>query len=1297
MTPLLLRQWEKGPGDEGLRAFLQSRLPEYMIPAAFVALHQLPRTPSGKLDRRALPAPHFGDQAADTFVAPRTPIETTLAALWAEVLNVAQVGIHDNFFALGGHSLIAARLMHRVRETFQLDLPLHSLFETPTVAGLAQRIAIMQQTEQSSALAIRPTTRTTDLPLSFAQQRYWFLDQLIPGSAVYNTPSALRLRGALDVSALERSLSTILERHAALRTTFDVVGGQPVQIINAASPLALPVIDLSAWPEIEREREAQRRLVEQAQQPFDLTQAPLLRAELLRLADDEHILLLVTHHIAFDGTHNIFYRELSELYRAFTQATTPELPTLPVSYADFAVWQREHVVDDVLDTQLSYWTQQLGRDLTPLQLPTDRPRPSVQTFNGARQSIAFPPALVTALRSLSRQANTTLYTTALAAFQLLLHRYSGQDAISVGTPVVSHGRAEAQPLIGSFVNTLVLRSNLAGNPSFEELLAQVQRITQEGYAHGDLPFEMIVEALQPERDLSRNPLFQVMFVLQPDPLQHLDLAHLAASTVEIDTATARFDLLLSLWEGEQSLTGMIEYNTDLFDAGTITRMLSHFQTVLESVSADPELRVRDVPLIPAAERRQMLYDWNATDAGYERDVCLHTLFERQAARTPDAIAVVGEGRQVRYAELNAQANQLAHQLQALGIGAGEVVAVYMERSPEMIAAVLGILKAGATYVPLEISFPQARVEWVLARLNAQCIVTSSGQLERVHAFGQNVPSLHHAVCLLGEPQPALSPADGPWIWSRADLARWPETNLDLDYDANQLAYMIFTSGSTGTPKGVMVRHQPVINLIEWVNRTYHVSPSDQILFVTSLCFDLSVYDIFGMLAAGGTIRVASDQDVRDAERLLHILRDERITFWDSAPAALQQLVPLFPSIAGMPGTSALRLVFLSGDWIPVPLPDQVRRTFPNAQVISLGGATEATVWSNYYPIGAVDPSWPSIPYGRPIQNAQYYILDANLAPCPVGVAGDLYIGGECLAEGYAAEPALTAEKFIPDPFGARPGARIYRTGDQASFWPDGTMIFLGRVDHQVKIRGYRIEIGEIETVLRQHPAVRETIVMARDDTPGDKRLVAYVVPTENQEPRTKNLNPEEDGSRFSVLGSDLRAHAAAKLPEYMLPSAFVILTAIPLNNSGKVDRKALPAPDQLRAELSASYAGPRDATEQILADLWANVLQVEQVGIHDNFFDLGGHSLTAIQIMTEVRSTFQIELPLRNLFEHPTVASLAAHIGAAQPLVDAPAETLQSTAVSEKSIDELLAEIEQLDDDLDGLSDDEMLKLLQQV
>ncbi|HEY0738569.1 MAG TPA: non-ribosomal peptide synthetase, partial [Herpetosiphonaceae bacterium] len=683
-------------------------------------------------------------------------------------------------------------------------------------------------------------------------------------------------------------------------------------------------------------------------------------------------------------------------------------------------------------------------------------------------------------------------------------------------------------------------------------------------------------------------------------------------------------------------------------------------------------------------------------------VCLHTLFERQAARTPDAIAVAFEAGtrervQLSYGELNAQANQLAHQLRALGIGAGEVVAVYMERSPEMIAAVLGILKAGATYVPLEISFPQARVEWVLARLSAQCIVTSSGQLEHVQAFGQNVPSLHHAVCLLGEPQPALSSADGPWIWSRADLARWPETNLDLAYDANQLAYMIFTSGSTGTPKGVMVRHQPVINLIEWVNQTYHVSPSDQILFVTSLCFDLSVYDIFGMLAAGGTIRVASDQDVRDAERLLHILRDERITFWDSAPAALQQLVPLFPSIANMPGTSTLRLVFLSGDWIPVPLPDQVRRTFPNAQVISLGGATEATVWSNYYPIGAVDPSWPSIPYGRPIQNAQYYILDANLTPCPVGVAGDLYIGGECLAEGYVAEPALTADKFIPDPFTARPGARIYRTGDQASFWPDGTMIFLGRVDHQVKIRGYRIEIGEIETVLRQHPAVRETIVMAREDTSGDKRLVAYVVPKENLEWRTQNLGVETDGSRFSVLGSDLRAHAAAKLPEYMLPSAFVILTSIPLNNSGKVDRKALPAPEQLRAELSASYAGPRDATEQILAGLWANVLQVEQVGIHDNFFDLGGHSLTAIQIMTEVRSTFQIELPLRNLFEHPTVASLAAHISAAGPLADALAETLQSTAVSEKSIDELLAEIEQLSDDLDGLSDDEMLKLLQQV
>ncbi len=1282
-----------------LHAFLKQGLPDYMVPATFVALPSLPHTPNGKVDRRALLADTTPAlERAGGYVAPRTPNEEVVGAIWADILRLERVGVHDNFFAIGGHSLLATRLLARLGAAFHVALPVRSIFEAPTVAGLTGRIEQALRAERESAPPpVLPVGQVDHFPLSFAQQRLWFLDQLEPNSSTYNMAMAIRLTGTLDVTALECSFDTLLQRHTALRTIFVAESGRPAQVIRPSAPMTLSIVDLRPHPDAERAGEARRLAVEEAQRPFDLARGPLLRAGLLHTAEDEHILLVTTHHIVFDGSHEVFFRELTTLYNAFVLRTPPQLPELPVQYVDFAHWQRRWLTDkdeDVgspLQAQLAYWRQQLDGAPAALELPTDRPRPSMQTFHGARHTFTLAPSLTNQLKALCRQEGVTLFMTMLAAFQVLLKRYSNQDRIAVGTPIAQRSQAAVEHLIGCFVNTLVLHTDLSGDPSFRTLLGRVREMALGAYAHQDTPFEMLVEALQPQRDPSRNPFYQVMFVLQ-HAAGNVEFAGLTAASLAVDGKTARFDMLLSCWESADRLHGMVEYNTDLFDAATIGRMFQHFQNLLEAIVAQPDRGIGELPLLSEAERRQMLMEWNDTPAPYEQDVCMHQLFERQVARDPEALAVVfpsaGAGRPdevLTYGELNERANRLAHHLRALGAGPGAMVAVYMDRSPEMIVAVLGVLKAGGVYVPLEVSFPRPRVQSIMASLGVRCILTQGAQLQRIAAMQADLPTLAHVVCLDEPGRPEHANGNGSAelaphvrLWAATDLERRPDTNLPATIDSDGLAYVIFTSGSTGQPKGVMVRHRPAINLIEWVNRTFEVGATDRLLFVTSLCFDLSVYDIFGMLAAGGSIRVVADADLRDPESLLRMVRDEPITFWDSAPAALQQLVPFFPPAPA--ATSRLRLVFLSGDWIPVTLPDQVRATFPGARVISLGGATEATVWSNYYPIGVVESHWVSIPYGKPIQNARYYILDAALNPCPIGVEGALYIGGECLCEGYAGQPALTAERFIPNPFGQerveigdwRLGGeapvsnlqspisnRLYRTGDQARYLPDGTMIFLGRRDHQVKVRGFRIELGEIESVLGGHPDVRDVAVLAREDTPGDKRLVAYVVPTQEQRTKlvlsevegNKEQTSEQEDSQFSILNSqfsgELREFLKDRLPEYMVPSAFVVLEALPVTANGKLDRKALPAPQQ---EQSLEHAAPRTPVEQVLAAIWGEVLRVDQVGIYDNFFALGGDSILSIQIIAHARQR-GLHLTTRDMFRNQTIAELAAGVGSGPAMV----------------------------------------------
>ncbi|MBV9209441.1 MAG: amino acid adenylation domain-containing protein, partial [Acidobacteria bacterium] len=1472
---------ESAPTVSELRAFLREKLLDYMIPATFIQLAELPLTVSGKVDRRALPAPERKSSAElETYVAPENAVEEIVAGIWCELLSMERVGMLDNFFDIGGHSLLATQVISRLRQAFQVELAVRALFEHPTPKELAAEIELkLKEGQPLPSLPLRRQERTSNLPLSFAQQRLWFLDKLEPGNAFYNLTSAVRINGTLDIKALEQSFGEVIRRHEVLRTAFPTIEGQPVQVIMEATPFAMPVTDLSHLPPAERETEAQRLSDEEAALSFNLSAGQLIRARLLRLEREEHLLLFTMHHIISDGwSMGVLIREVAALYEAYSQGLESNFAELPIQYADFAVWQREWLQGETLEEQLAYWQKQLSGAPPILELPTDFPRPAVKTFNGATLRFTLPRELRDELQALSRQEGATLFMTLLAAFSALLSRYSNQQEILVGTPVANRTRAETEALIGFFVNALVIRTRVGREQSFRDLLESVREASLQAYAHQDVPFEKLVEELMPERNLSYSPLFQVAFALQNAPMPDIALPGLQLSVIEVARETAKFDLSLSMQESAGGLEAEFEYNTDLFAPDTIGRMAAHFQTLLRAVVANPSELCGDLPLLADDERAHLLYELNDTGGEFPRDVCIQELFEARAAAQPDALACLFEDEQLSYQELNRRANRLAHQLTKLGVGAESRVGVLMERSLEMISGVLGIVKAGGAYVPLDPAWPVERLRWILSSLNIGCLLTQSALQRAVHELQWRLPELKdvvytdvaeakpHAEPLneemtqslfdhvaeqavdevtaggfissytgepfseheveeyrdrivsmakdaLGERKRVLEIGSGSGLimfelapqvekyvgldpspltqeknrarveqlglenvklltafahqldeleaesfdliiisstaqffpgasyfkkvlqkslrllatggsilvgdlmdarrreefleslldfQSRNPQARtktqlgselsfdedffedaaaelgsiddvrvlhrtqgfgnelgfrydvllkkgegakrferkknlwtlWhqrglPLTNPARNVTAENTAYTIFTSGSTGTPKGVVVQHRSVVNIIDWVNRTFSVSPEDRLLFVTSLNFDLSVYDIFGTLAAGASLRVASKADLRDPQRLARILTDERITFWDSAPVALQQLAPFFNAEDENREQRALRLVFLSGDWIPLSLPEQVREAFPHAQVVSLGGATEATVWSNFFIVEKIAAHWASIPYGRPIRNAQYYILDERLTPAPFGVAGDLYIGGECLALGYT-DAVLTAERFIPSPFSTELGARLYRTGDRARVLSDGNIEFLGRLDQQVKIRGFRIELGEIETVLARHARVRETAVAVRI-VAGERRLVGYVVPRREPAPTT----------------TELRSYLAERLPEYMIPSAFVMLESLPLTPNGKLDREALPATDMTRPELAASYLAPASDLERRIAEVWQEALHLDKVGVKDNFFELGGHSLLLAQVHSKLVSALKRELPIVALFKYPTIAALAEALGGA--------------------------------------------------
>jgi amino acid adenylation domain-containing protein len=1186
---------------ETLRAHLGQTLPAYMVPAAFVALDRLPLTPNGKLDRKALPAPEYAS-AEDRYVAPRNPLEEVLAEVWAAVLRVERVGVRDGFFALGGHSLLATRVVSRIRELFGVELPLRAMFEGPTVAELAVRVEALRRADQPRLPPVVPVKRDGALPLSFAQERLWFLDRMEPNRAFYNIPTALRLSGALDADALERSLGEVVRRHEALRTVFAEERGSAVQVVVPFGGFALPVEDLSALAGDEREAAVRRRAGEEAARPFDLAAGPLFRAVLLRLGEEEHVLLLCIHHIAGDAwSLRVLFRELSALYKTYESGEASRLPPLPVQYADFAVWQRETLHGERLAGELGWWKERLAGAPALLELPTDHPRPSVQTHRGAFEPLHLPPALAGHLHALARREGATLYMVLLAAFQVLLSRYSGSEDVVVGTTIAGRTRAETEPLIGLFMNTLVLRTDLSGDPDFREVLRRVREVAVGAYEHQDVPFERLVSELRPERSLSHEALFQVLFELHEAETGGAGLPGVDVRGVEVGSGTARVDLSLTFSARGGRLDGGASYSTDLFERGTVVRMLAQLRRVLEQVAGQPERRLSRLELMSRADRARVL-EWNRTVAAYPAGRCIHQLFEAQAARTPDAPAVVCGGESFSYAQVDARANRLARHLVRLGVGPEVRVGLCLERGPELIPAILGVMKAGGAYVPVDPSHPAERIGYVLRDAGVAVLLTQ----ERLRA-GLDVPDGVRVI-----------PVDG----DGGRIAAEPAEPVESSATSENLAYVIYTSGSTGRPKGVAMHHRGVANYIHWGTRFYGAGRGNGSPVFSSMAVDLTITNLLPLFA-GLPVHLLPEENA--VEALAEVLRAKpgfgliKIT-----PVHLSLLTPL---LTPEEARAAAHTLVIGADFLSAEPTVWWQEHAPGVCLMNEYGPTETVVGCSAYVLPLEKHRAGPVPVGHPIQNLTFYVLDAHGEPVPVGLPGELYIGGAGVARGYLGRPALTAEKFVPDPF-ADAGARMYRSGDRARWQADGNLLILGRGDDQVKIRGYRVELGEVEAVLRRHPAVRACRAVLREDVPGDRRLVAYVV-----------------GDAAAADPAALREHMLGSVPEYMVPSAFVRLDALPRTSTGKLTPRMLPRPVYAT---TAHAVAPRGEMERRVAEVWTSELALPEVGVHDNFFDLGGTSLLLYRVYSRLRDIWP-DLPLVDLFRYTTVESLAAHLAAGAP------------------------------------------------
>ncbi|HTG31297.1 MAG TPA: non-ribosomal peptide synthase/polyketide synthase, partial [Thermoanaerobaculia bacterium] len=1254
-----------------LRRFLESELPDYMVPSAIVLLDVLPLTPSGKIDRAALPAPERGREPAEAWLAPATPLETLLTQVAAKLLGIEQVGMRDNFFDLGGHSLLATQLVSRLNQEHGIRVTLRMVFDSATLADLADHIVqkelestdgelldarlrkverLVQGPASGEAREVAPGGRgpashplpieerlaelsreqrallfeqireelaeaqpepiprrppSLDLvPLSFAQERLWFLGQLDPEAVNYNMPLFLGLRGSLSRPALAASLSALAARHEVLRTTFTAVNRQTVQRIAPTLPVSLPLIDLRGLSPAARSREAGRLATAEAALPFDLSLGPLLRTTLLRLEDEQHIALFTVHHIIADAwSLGILVREVGALYSALSEERDPELPELPIQYADYAVWQRQWLSGERLESELKHWRRRLAGAPPVLELPTDRPRPARPSLRGGSRPIELSAELSQALVAVGRSQDATLFMTLLATFQILLSRYSGQTDVPVGTPVAGRGRVEVEGLVGFFVNTLVIRTRLAESSTLAQVLRQVRDDVLTDFAHQDLPFERLVEELQPERDPHHTPLFQVAFALQNAAIPPLELRGLSLAPVLLDEDVAKFDLIMSLSQEGDRIVGGLGYSADLFDGATVVRWLRHYSNLLVALAERPGDRWSDLSLLSPPEQHQIAAEWNDKRTAYPADRSLAALFEARAAEIPDVVALSFFGESLSFGELNAAANRLAWHLRELGVGAETPVAVCLDRSLEMAVVLLAIVKAGGYYVPLDPTYPADRLRWMLGDSQAIALLSRGGLATELAGCGTWIVDLEE---------------------ERERIAMRPVGNLAAGMGADGLAYVMYTSGSTGQPKGVAIPQRGVIRLLLATDYV-QLGPGDRIAQISNSSFDAATFEIWGALLCGACLVGIRKETALSSRELAAELRHQGITVLFLTTALFQQIAHESPG-----AFADIRTLLVGGQEMDAVAARAVLAAVPPERLLNVYGPTESTTFATTHPIKDLAPEVTSIPIGRPIANTHLYVLDRGLGPVPMGASGRLHIGGDGLGRGYWRRPELTAERFVPDPFG-EPGARLYDSGDLARFLPDGRIMFLGRTDHQVKIRGFRIELGEIEAILASHPEIASAVVLALQSGTGDRQLAAYVV-------------PRAGGGPEAGLRASLREHLRGRLPEYMLPSALVVLPALPLTPNGKVDRGALPTPGIASRTSQEGFVVPQTFIEQVLAETWSELLSVEPVGRHDDFFELGGHSLLATQAVSRARRSFRIEIPLQSLFRNPVLADFAREI-----------------------------------------------------
>jgi len=1147
-----------------------------------------------------------------TNTAARNPIEKKLVQIWQDVLDVDNVGIYDDFFKLGGSSLQALQLMAMVREVFQVELSLQQLFDVRTVAGISDAIDASESVSRRSPIErIRTQGK---LPLSFSQERLWFLDQLIKGQAIHNIPIALRIKGSLNTGFMEKSLQTIIQRHETLRTTFHSEEGDPYLKVVPSIKLRILQKDLSNRPKKEREAEAQRLASEEAQKPFDLKTGPLIRMTLLKLDETEHILLFTMHHIISDAwSLSILFHEFITLYSALVEKNPSPLPELPVQYSDFAFWQRNWLQGEVLKNLVLYWKNQL-KNLPTVSLPINRPRPKVRTFRGDSFHFTLSKSLSRKLKALSEDKNVTLFMTLLAAFKALLYRYTQQEDIAIGTPVAGRNLGEIKGLIGCFINILVLRTDLSGDPSFCELLNRVREEALAAYSHQDLPFDKLVGILQPKRELGRDPLFQVMFALQDADFRSVKIpGDLSLSEFSFAREVAQYDLTLFVSDSEQKLRGMIEYNTDLFDRRTIERLGRHFARLLEGAIENPETKLSDLPLLDERERQKVLVDWNETQKDYPSDRCVHELFEEQVKRTPDSIALEYKNAQMTYRELDNKANQIGNYLDSFRTKPDHLIGVYLEPSMKMVISLLAILKSGAAYIPLDPSFPFERTKFMIDEARLSMILTQGNLSSKLIANydPKKLGRAFHVISLDKESERI----------SQQNVLK-PKRKTTL----KNLAYIIYTSGSTGFPKGTMISHRALVNYLNWCCETYKLKEGTGSLHHSSFAFDFSVTSLFAPLIVGQ--RVVLSPRGSDESVLL-------TGFESKHDRSLLKLTPIHAQVLGdqlsnKTGSPTRTLVLGGEELKPEHLTSWLEHA-ANTAIYNEYGPTEATVGCCFYRIPKNIHTMTCIPIGRPIDNMSCYILDKKLRPTPIGVPGELHIGGVGLAEGYLNHPDLTAERFISNPFSPEQGSLLFKSGDMARFLHSGDIEFLGRMDEQVKINGYRIEPNEIVSILINHPAISQAAVISREERPGEKYLVAYVV-----------------GNKKKRLEDDVQSFLRSRIPSYMLPKTMIWLDTLPMTESGKLDRRALPQPDIMRPALEQKYVPPRNLLQKRLAEIWSDVLGIDRVGIKDNFFDLGGHSLQALRLVSRIKQAIRVELPLICLFRAQTISELSLFINEIQ-------------------------------------------------